>query len=59
MDAAPDCGCFEKPLEFGEAYCELGTHGWVVALAWSPSGDSLCFAGERLVVVVHDWMIVT
>lgn len=46
VDAAPDAGVFAKPLEFGEVYCELSALGWVAALAWSPSGEKLCFAGE-------------
>lgn len=46
VDAAPDAGFFGKPLEFGEAYTELSAHGWVTAVAWSPSGDKLCFAGK-------------
>lgn len=33
------------PLEFGEAYCELSSLGWIHAIAWTPSGDSLAFAG--------------
>mmetsp|Transcript_6385 Transcript_6385/g.12261 ORF Transcript_6385/g.12261 Transcript_6385/m.12261 type:complete len:379 (-) Transcript_6385:2067-3203(-) len=46
VDASPDAGHFGKPLEFGEAYCELNAHGWVTAVAWSPSGNTLCFAGH-------------
>jgi actin related protein 2/3 complex subunit 1A/1B len=46
VDAAPNAGHFGKPLEFGEAYCELSAHGWVTAVAWAPSGDKLCFAGK-------------
>lgn len=46
VDAAPDAGFFGKPLEFGEAYTELNAHGWITAVAWSPSGNSLCFAGH-------------
>lgn len=46
VDSAPDAGVFGSPLEFGEAYCELNALGWVNAVAWSPSGTSLCFAGH-------------
>ncbi|CAE7597985.1 ARPC1A [Symbiodinium microadriaticum] len=46
VDAAPSQGNFEKPLEFGEAYCEFSSHGWVTGVAWSPSGESLCYAGH-------------
>jgi len=34
------------PLEFGEMYCELSAMGWVAAVAWSPTGDSLAYAGH-------------
>ena len=36
------------PLEFGEAYCELSSLGWIHAVAWSPSGESLAFAGAGM-----------
>lgn len=35
---------FAKPVEFGECYAELSCNSWVNALAWSPSGDVLCYA---------------
>jgi actin related protein 2/3 complex subunit 1A/1B len=34
------------PQEFGESYCELGSLGWIHAVAWSPSGNSLAYAGH-------------
>ena len=46
VDAAPSQGHFEKPLEFGEVYCEMSSHGWITGVAWSPSGDSLCYSGN-------------
>jgi actin related protein 2/3 complex subunit 1A/1B len=32
------------PLEFGEAYVELNALGWVHAVAWSPSGNVICYS---------------
>eukprot|EP00607_Mallomonas_marina_P006383 CAMPEP_0182426400 /NCGR_PEP_ID=MMETSP1167-20130531/12883_1 /TAXON_ID=2988 /ORGANISM="Mallomonas Sp, Strain CCMP3275" /LENGTH=367 /DNA_ID=CAMNT_0024607787 /DNA_START=105 /DNA_END=1208 /DNA_ORIENTATION=+ len=37
---------FLTALEFGEVYCELSCQCWVNALAWSPTGSSLCFSGQ-------------
>ena len=37
---------FTGPLEFGESYLELSALGWVHAVAWSPSGTSLAYAGR-------------
>jgi actin related protein 2/3 complex, subunit 1A/1B len=48
VDATPSQGHFEKPLEFGEAYCEMTSSGWITGVAWSPSGDSLCYAGKTI-----------
>jgi WD40 repeat protein len=45
VDGPPNAGPFTNPLEFGEAYCELSAGGWVTAVAWSPSGNTLAFAG--------------
>jgi hypothetical protein len=45
VDDGPNAGPFASPLEFGEAYCELTAGGWVTAVAWSPSGSTLAFAG--------------
>lgn len=41
-----NAGPFGKPLEFGEAYCEISAFGWINAVAWSPCGDVLAFAGH-------------
>lgn len=41
-----DPGPFPQPLEFGEVYAELSSQGWVNAVAWSPSGLSLAYAGH-------------
>ena len=41
-----DPGPFSQPLEFGEVYAELSAQGWVNAVAWSPSGLSLAYAGH-------------
>lgn len=45
-----DPGPFGTPLEFGEAYCELSSLGWIHAVAWSPSGNVLAYAGHDSVV---------
>ncbi|CAN0454571.1 unnamed protein product, partial [Hapterophycus canaliculatus] len=31
---------------FGEAYHQFSCGGWVTAVAWSPSGSTLAYAGE-------------
>jgi actin related protein 2/3 complex subunit 1A/1B len=41
-----DAGPFGVPQEFGEPYVELSAMGWVNAVAWSPSGSTLAFAGQ-------------
>lgn len=46
VDASANAGDFGTPLEFGEPYVELTALGWVNAVAWSPSGRTLCFAGH-------------
>jgi actin related protein 2/3 complex subunit 1A/1B len=38
-------GPFGAPLEFGEVHYEAACGGWVDAVAWSPSGNELAFAG--------------
>lgn len=43
-------GPFGTPLEFGEAYCEMSSLGWIHAVAWSPSGNVLAYAGHDSVV---------
>ncbi len=40
-----DAGPFGTPVEFGETYCELTSLGWIHAVAWSPSGNVLAYAG--------------
>jgi actin related protein 2/3 complex, subunit 1A/1B len=40
------------PLEFGEAYAELTTNGWVHAVAWSPSGNALAYATHESKIYV-------
>ena len=37
---------FQSPKEFGEIYAEMSCMGWVNAVAWSPSGHTLCYAGH-------------
>jgi len=41
-----DAGPFQTPVEFGEVYLELSALGWIHAVAWSPSGNTLAFAGH-------------
>ena len=36
---------FDKHVEFGEVYLELTALGWINAVAWSPTGSILAFAG--------------
>lgn len=43
---AVNAGPFPQPMEFGEVYAEMSCLGWVNAVAWSPSGYTLCFAGH-------------
>jgi actin related protein 2/3 complex, subunit 1A/1B len=40
------CAPFASPLEFGDIYAEMSCLGWVNAVAWSPSGHTLCYAGQ-------------
>lgn len=47
VDSAPDGGPFGAPVEFGDSYAEFSALGWVNAVAWSPSGAVLAFAGNR------------
>lgn len=42
------------PLEFGEAYLELSALGWIHAVAWSPSGNALAYAGHDSSLHVAD-----
>ena len=43
-------GPFGAPLEFGEAYCELSATGWIHAVSWSPSGNTLAYASHSSTV---------
>ena len=49
---ALDCGPFSNPLEFGDVYAEMTAPGWVNALAWSPSGSSLAYAGKHMIFCI-------
>jgi actin related protein 2/3 complex subunit 1A/1B len=46
VDAGPDGSQFGSPVEFGDTYAEFTSLGWVNAVAWSPSGSVLAFAGH-------------
>ena len=37
---------FPSPVEFGDVYCEFTALGWINSVAWSPSGNILCFAAH-------------
>ncbi len=37
---------FTTPVPFGETYAELSSNSWINCLAWSPSGNVLCYAGH-------------
>lgn len=44
-----DAGPFTStngPVEFGETYCELSSNGWVNAVAWAPSGNTLAYTSQ-------------
>ncbi len=45
VDSAPNAGPFGIPIEFGDTYIELSALGWINAVAWSPSGNVLAYAG--------------
>jgi len=47
VDTSVDPGPLGTPLEFGEAYCEMTSNGWVNAVAWTPSGNTLVYAGHN------------
>ena len=51
VDSAPDGGPFEAPVEFGDSYAEFSALGWINAVAWSPSGSVLAFAGGALLIL--------
>lgn len=42
------------PVEFGETYLELSALGWIHAVAWSPSGNALAYAGHDSSLHVAD-----
>jgi len=47
VDAKPPSGPFGAKLPFGELLAELDSaSGWVHAIKWSPSGNSIAFAGH-------------
>lgn len=46
VDTNPDPKPFGTVKPFGEAYHVFSCGGWVTAVAWSPSGSILAYAGE-------------
>ena len=46
VDAEQTAGDFAAPVGFGEVYAEFPCAGWVHAVAYSPSGCVLAFAGH-------------
>ena len=46
VDTAVNAGPFGSPLEFGEAYSEMTSNGWINAVAWTPSGNTLVYGGH-------------
>lgn len=46
VDPNPNSAPFGTPVEFGETYAEMTALAWVNAVAWTPSGNSLAFAGH-------------
>lgn len=49
IDGAPDSGPFPALAPFGEPLAEFDSaNAWVNAVAWSPKGDRLAFAGNAL-----------
>lgn len=57
VDKEPNSGPFSKPLPFGEVYpnAEFTCNSWTTAVAWSPSGVKLCFAGQDSSLTVVDF----
>ncbi|GMF27439.1 unnamed protein product [Phytophthora lilii] len=55
VDGPPDAGPFEALPPFGEPLAEFdNASAWVNAVAWSPKGDRLAFAGQGSSVhIVH------
>lgn len=46
VDGAPDSGPFPALAPFGEPLAEFdNANAWVNAVAWSPKGDRIAFAG--------------
>ena len=47
LDKSPQPGPFKDMAPFGEPMAEFGNaKGWVEAVAWSPQGNRLAFAGH-------------
>lgn len=46
VDTNPNPAPFGAVKPFGEAYHQFSCGGWVTAVAWSPSGSILAYAGE-------------
>lgn len=46
VDSSPDPRPFGSVKPFGEAYHMFSCGGWVTAVAWSPSGSTLAYAGQ-------------
>ncbi|CAM9288697.1 unnamed protein product [Ascophyllum nodosum] len=46
VDTNPNPAPFGTVKPFGEAYHVLSCAGWVTAVAWSPSGSTLAYAGQ-------------
>ncbi|RLN92537.1 hypothetical protein BBJ28_00009074 [Nothophytophthora sp. Chile5] len=55
VDGPPDAGPFEALPPFGEPVAEFdNASAWVNAVAWSPKGDRLAFAGQGSSIhIVH------
>ncbi|CAN0545446.1 unnamed protein product, partial [Laminaria digitata] len=45
VDTDPNPAPFGTVKPFGEAYHMFSCGGWVTAVAWSPSGSILAYAG--------------
>lgn len=54
VDGAPDAGPFQALAPFGEPLAEFdNASAWVNAVAWSPKGNRLAFAGMFVCVDLH------
>lgn len=47
VDASPACSDFPNQNAFGEVYAEFSSSGWIHAVAFSPSGSTVAFAGHN------------